>query len=70
MKGDRLLTHLVFAGFLYTEFTSQADYALVLEYANKLGCVIWDDATLRRFFAKADAHERIKTFVERRKLDM
>ncbi|KAH7104856.1 transcription factor Tfb2 [Auriculariales sp. MPI-PUGE-AT-0066] len=57
-------------GYLYTEFTSQADYDLVLDYARKLGMVVWSDPKGRRFFARTEAHQSIKAYVDRRKVDM
>lgn len=58
------------AGFLWTEFTSQADYDLVRDYANKLGLVIWENPQKRMFFANVEGHATIRTFIERRKQAM
>ncbi|EJD54387.1 transcription factor Tfb2 [Auricularia subglabra TFB-10046 SS5] len=57
-------------GFLYMDFTSQADFELVLDYARKLGVVIWENGRQRMFFGKADGHNNIRTFIERRKQAM
>ncbi|KAL9714490.1 RNA polymerase II transcription factor B 52 kDa subunit [Leucoagaricus gongylophorus] len=53
-------------GYLYTSFTSQADYELVLNYARQLDVVLWENATKRCFFGSLDGHARIKEFIERR----
>lgn len=57
-------------GFLWTEFTSQADYDLVRDYAHKLNFVIWENPQKRMFFASAEGHANIRTFIERRKQAM
>ncbi|KAF9053804.1 transcription factor Tfb2 [Hymenopellis radicata] len=54
-------------GFLYNDFTSLADYELVLNYAKDLGVVLWENAAKRAFFATIDGHASIKTFIETRK---
>lgn len=53
-------------GYLYTEFASQADYEYVLEYAKKLGVVLWENASRRCFFGTTDGHHNIRGFIERR----
>ncbi|KZV82245.1 transcription factor Tfb2 [Exidia glandulosa HHB12029] len=57
-------------GFLWTEFTSQADYDLVRDYASKLNLVIWENPQKRMFFASTDGHANIRTFIERRRQAM
>ncbi|GLB36471.1 hypothetical protein LshimejAT787_0307590 [Lyophyllum shimeji] len=37
-------------GYLYTSFTSQADYELVLNYAKELDVVLWENKAKRCFF--------------------
>ncbi|KAF9009996.1 transcription factor Tfb2-domain-containing protein [Cyathus striatus] len=54
-------------GYLYTAFASQADYEFVLNYANELGVVLWENAPRRCFFASIEGHANIKGFIERRK---
>lgn len=54
------------AGFLYTSFTSQADYELVIDYAKQLDVVLWENAAKRCFFASAEGHETIKRFIQAR----
>ncbi|KAK7032744.1 RNA polymerase II transcription factor B subunit 2 [Favolaschia claudopus] len=53
-------------GYLYTAFTSPADYELVLNYARQLQVVLWENAAKRCFFATLDGHANIKNFIERR----
>ncbi|KAF7375291.1 RNA polymerase II transcription factor B subunit 2 [Mycena sanguinolenta] len=53
-------------GYLYTAFTSPADYELVLNYAKQLKLVLWENAAKRCFFGSLDGHANIKNFIERR----
>ncbi|KAJ7671445.1 transcription factor Tfb2 [Mycena polygramma] len=53
-------------GYLYTAFTSPADYELVLNYAKQLEVVLWENAAKRCFFGTLDGHANIKSFIERR----
>ncbi|KAJ7650868.1 transcription factor Tfb2-domain-containing protein [Roridomyces roridus] len=53
-------------GYLYTAFTSPADYELVLNYAKQLDVVVWENAGKRCFFGTLDGHANIKGFIERR----
>jgi hypothetical protein len=53
-------------GYLYTAFTSPADYELVLNYARQLEVVLWENAAKRCFFGTLDGHANIKNFIERR----
>ncbi|KAJ3490853.1 hypothetical protein NLI96_g1137 [Meripilus lineatus] len=53
-------------GYLYTAFASQADYAYVLDYAKKLGVVLWENAQRRCFFGSLEGHANIRGFIERR----
>jgi transcription initiation factor TFIIH subunit 4 len=53
-------------GYLYTAFTSPADYELVLNYAKTLEVVLWENAAKRCFFGSLDGHANIKSFIERR----
>jgi len=55
-----------FSGYLYTAFASQSDYEYVLEYAKKLGVVLWESPQKRCFFGTTDGHARIRTFIENR----
>ena len=61
LRGDR---HIL--GYLYTSFSSQADYEFVLNYAKQLGVVLWDNAAKRAFFATMEGHANIRGFIERR----
>ncbi|KAG5648235.1 hypothetical protein DXG03_006193 [Asterophora parasitica] len=53
-------------GYLYTSFTSQADYELVLNYAHELGVVLWENSAKRCFFGSLEGHANIRGFIERR----
>ncbi|KAG6891050.1 hypothetical protein C0995_014138 [Termitomyces sp. Mi166 len=53
-------------GYLYTSFTSQADYELVLGYAKELDVVLWENANKRCFFGRIEGHANIRGFIERR----
>ncbi|KAI0076179.1 transcription factor Tfb2 [Panus rudis PR-1116 ss-1] len=53
-------------GYLYTAFSSQADYEYVLDYAKKLDIVLWENAARRCFFGSLEGHANIRGFIERR----
>ncbi|KAG6910552.1 hypothetical protein DXG01_009502 [Tephrocybe rancida] len=53
-------------GYLYTSFTSQADYELVLNYAKELDVVLWENKGKRCFFGTMEGHANIRGFIERR----
>ncbi|KAF8526229.1 transcription factor Tfb2 [Hysterangium stoloniferum] len=53
-------------GYLYTDFASQSDYDYVLEYARKLGVVLWESAPKRCFFGTLEGHGPVRTFIESR----
>lgn len=53
-------------GYLYSDFTSQADFRLVRDYANSLSVLVWDNEAKRTFFLKTEGHEPIKDFIRRR----
>jgi transcription initiation factor TFIIH subunit 4 len=53
-------------GFLYTAFASQADYEFVLDYARKLGVVLWENSAKRCFFGTLEGHVNVRGFIERR----
>ncbi|GJJ09372.1 hypothetical protein Clacol_003594 [Clathrus columnatus] len=53
-------------GYLYTSFASQSDYEFVLDYARKLGVVIWESATKRCFFGTLEGHGLVRAFIESR----
>ncbi|KAI9454703.1 transcription factor Tfb2-domain-containing protein [Russula earlei] len=53
-------------GFLYTAFASQADYEYVLNYAQQLDVVLWENAAKRCFFGSVEGHANIRGFIERR----
>jgi transcription initiation factor TFIIH subunit 4 len=53
-------------GYLYTAFASQADYEFLVNYANQLGVVIWENAAKRCFFGSMEGHANIKAFIEKK----
>ncbi|CAO1614658.1 unnamed protein product [Parajaminaea phylloscopi] len=53
-------------GYLYSDFTSQADYRLVRDYASSLSVLVWENEPKRTFFLKTEGHEPIKDFIRRR----
>ena len=53
-------------GYLYTAFASQADYEFVLDYARKLGVVLWENSAKRCFFGTLEGHVNVRGFIERR----
>ncbi|KAJ2918502.1 hypothetical protein MD484_g1939, partial [Candolleomyces efflorescens] len=57
-------------GNLYTEFASQADYELVLNYAKELDVVLWESAAKRCFFGSQEGHANIKGFIQRRAIQV
>lgn len=42
------------AGSLYTDFTSQADFELVRNYAKESGVMLWQDEDARKFFVTTE----------------
>ncbi|VDB84710.1 unnamed protein product [Peniophora sp. CBMAI 1063] len=53
-------------GYLYTDFSSQGDYELLLDYAKRQGFVLWESAPRRAFVGRASGHASIKSFVEQK----
>nr|VWO95154.1 Ankyrin repeat protein [Ganoderma boninense] len=53
-------------GYLYTAFASHADYEWVLDYAKKLGVVLWENPAKRCFFGSVEGHTNIRGYIERR----
>ncbi|EJF64723.1 transcription factor Tfb2 [Dichomitus squalens LYAD-421 SS1] len=53
-------------GYLYTAFASHADYEWVLDYAKKLGVVLWENPSKRCFFGSVEGHMNIRGYIERR----
>jgi transcription initiation factor TFIIH subunit 4 len=54
------------SGYLYKEFAAQADYKVVLDYAQQMGVVVWENASKRLFFTTVEGHSVIKAFIDRR----
>ncbi|KAG9315383.1 transcription factor Tfb2 [Chiua virens] len=61
-----LVRSFIWAGFLYKDFASQADYEYVLSYAKQLGVVLWENTVKRAFFGTLEGHANIRGFIERR----
>lgn len=53
-------------GYLWSDFTSQADYKLVRDYAASLSVLVWENEAKRIFFLKAEGHAPVKDFISRR----
>lgn len=54
-------------GFLYEDFKSDADFAMVRDYAASLEVVLWEsEPKARKLFVSADGHESVKAFIKRR----
>jgi len=53
-------------GYLYKDFAAQADYKVVLDYAQQMGVVLWENSAKRMFFTKMEGHGIIKAFIDRR----
>ena len=63
---SRVLMHLNRAGYYYTDFSSQGDYELLLDYARRQGFVLWESAPKRSFVGRASGHASIKSFIEQK----
>ncbi|KAM0787327.1 hypothetical protein ACM66B_003416 [Microbotryomycetes sp. NB124-2] len=53
-------------GYLYTDFSAQADYELVADYARDLGVTLWQSASSRRLFVTMSGHLQVREFIKRR----
>lgn len=53
-------------GYLYEDFRSTADYDLVVEYSRKLGIILWESSSLRKFFIRPDGQALLREFLKRR----
>jgi transcription initiation factor TFIIH subunit 4 len=54
-------------GSLYEDFKSDADYAMVRDYARQLEVVLWEsEPKLRKLFVTAEGHDSVRTFIKRR----
>ncbi|KAK4055924.1 RNA polymerase II transcription factor B 52 kDa subunit [Microbotryomycetes sp. JL221] len=62
-EGERVRSD---EGYLYTEFSAQADYDLVHEYARDLGVILWQSSASRRLFVTMDGHLQVREFIKRR----
>ncbi|KOS15548.1 dna repair and recombination protein rad54 [Malassezia pachydermatis] len=55
-------------GNLYTEFTSLHDYVQVRDYAKTLGVLQWESEEKRMLFVTSEGHERVREFIQRRRV--
>lgn len=53
-------------GGMLSGFSSGADFALVREYAEQMGVLMWHDADLRKMFVSSNGIQPIRDFIERR----
>ncbi|KAK4046149.1 RNA polymerase II transcription factor B 52 kDa subunit [Microbotryomycetes sp. JL201] len=53
-------------GYLYTDFSAQADYELVADYARDLGVILWQSSSARRLFVTMAGHLQVREFIKRR----
>merc|ERR1719471_2153725 len=49
-------------GVLYNQFLSQADYETVKNYADGLGCVVWNNDQKRTLVVTKDGHDDVKRY--------
>jgi len=49
-------------GVLYNQFLSQADYETVRNYADELGCVVWNSDQKRTLVVTKDGHDDVKRY--------
>lgn len=47
-------------GFLYEDFSSSADFELVVNYARELGVLLWDLPAYRKMFVTSDGHVQVR----------
>ncbi|WFD32329.1 RNA polymerase II transcription factor B 52 kDa subunit [Malassezia sp. CBS 17886] len=55
-------------GNLYTEFASQNDYEQVRDYAQSLQVLQWVHDARRMLFVTTEGHERVRDFIQRRRV--
>ncbi|KAK0526226.1 RNA polymerase II transcription factor B 52 kDa subunit [Tilletia horrida] len=53
-------------GSLWTDFTSEADYEMVRDYARSIQQLVWEDAENLRLFVAFEGHQPVRDFVSRR----
>lgn len=51
---------LVRSGYLYDDFSSSSDYALVLNYAKELDVLLWETEGGRKLFVTAEGHALVR----------
>lgn len=62
-EKNRLVSH---PGYLYADFSSHADFALVRDYAKSLSVLVWEKEEKRVCFVREEGHEAVKDFIRRR----
>ncbi|KAF8307883.1 transcription factor Tfb2 [Clavulina sp. PMI_390] len=53
-------------GFLYTEFTSEADFLDTLHYAKQNDAVVWESRKDLMFFVTSTGHEVLRAYIKRK----
>ncbi|SPO37818.1 probable TFB2 - TFIIH subunit (transcription/repair factor) [Pseudozyma flocculosa] len=53
-------------GALFTEFSSQADFEQVRNYADQMGVLLWQDESKRCFFVAEEGFQPVRDFIRRR----
>ena len=52
-------------GVLYSDFRSQADYEILLNYAKNYDCVLWSNDSKRLFFITLEGNQVVREYVKR-----
>ncbi|KAK0552655.1 RNA polymerase II transcription factor B 52 kDa subunit [Tilletia horrida] len=53
-------------GSLWTEFTSEADFVMVRDYAQSIEQLLWEDSENLRLFVSSEGHQPVRDYVNRR----
>lgn len=53
-------------GYLYKDFSSQAEYDTIVKYAQELGVLLWQDPRKRRFFVMHEGNAQVVDYVNRK----
>jgi transcription initiation factor TFIIH subunit 4 len=53
-------------GYLFKEFNTVQDYEMVVEYANELGWVMWQNKQKRMFFCRDEGKGTVIEFIQRK----
>ena len=54
-------------GFLYEDFSSTADFELVVNYSRDLGVLLWELPAYRKMFVTIEGHAQVREYIKRRK---